>query len=100
VVVARSEIRALKRVVKQLPVELLQQSSSASSCMRTRIVMEEDYTVCQHSTPFVLNVLTHLHSVSQYTSDVIVVPSYMNSTVTTPFLSHETVVGYLADKVW
>jgi hypothetical protein len=32
VVVARSEIRAVRRVVKQLPVEKLQQCSSVSSC--------------------------------------------------------------------
>jgi hypothetical protein len=39
VVVARSEIRAIRMVVKQLPVEMLQQCSSASSCMRTRIAI-------------------------------------------------------------
>jgi hypothetical protein len=33
-------IRAVRRVVKQLPVEMLQGCSSASSCMRKRIVME------------------------------------------------------------
>jgi hypothetical protein len=52
VAVARSEIRA---VVKQLPVEMLQQFPSASSCMRTGIIMTEHYTGCQHSTPFVLS---------------------------------------------
>jgi hypothetical protein len=51
VVVAQSEIRA----VRQLPVEMLQQCSSASSCIQTRIAMEEHYIGCQHSTPFVLN---------------------------------------------
>jgi hypothetical protein len=57
VAVAWSEIRAVSRVVKQLPVEMLYQCSSAScyTRMRTRIVMEEHYTVCQHSTPFILN---------------------------------------------
>jgi hypothetical protein len=35
-VVARSEIRAVRRVVKQFPVEMLQQCSSASNCMRER----------------------------------------------------------------
>jgi hypothetical protein len=49
VVLAQSEIRAVRWVVKQLPVEMFQQCSSASSYMRVRIVMEE------HSTPFVLN---------------------------------------------
>jgi hypothetical protein len=52
----RSEIGVVRRVVKKLPVEMLQQFSSASSCIRKCIVMEHyDYTVCQHSTPFVLN---------------------------------------------
>jgi hypothetical protein len=55
VVVTWSEIRALRRVVKQLPVEMLPQCSSVSSCMRTSIVMEENYTICQHPTLFVLN---------------------------------------------
>jgi hypothetical protein len=32
-------------VVKQRPVEMLQQCSSASNYMRKRIVMEEHYTV-------------------------------------------------------
>jgi hypothetical protein len=55
VVVAQSEIRAGRRVVRQLPVEMLQQCSSASSCMRTCIVMEKHCAGCQHSMPFVLN---------------------------------------------
>jgi hypothetical protein len=39
---------------------MLQKCSSANSCirMRTRIVMVEHYTRCQHSTPFALNVPT------------------------------------------
>jgi hypothetical protein len=41
VVVARREIRAVRRVVKQLPVEVLQQYSSASKFMRTRIFIGE-----------------------------------------------------------
>jgi hypothetical protein len=57
VAVAPSEIRAVRRVVKQLPVGMLQQCSSAIGCMRMRIVMEEhlEYTGSQHSTSFVLN---------------------------------------------
>jgi hypothetical protein len=54
-VVAWSDIRAVRRLVKQLPVEMLQQCSSANSCMRMRFVMEEHYTGYQHSMPFVLN---------------------------------------------
>jgi hypothetical protein len=42
-------------VVRQLPVEMLQQCLGVSSCMLTYIVMEEHYTTCQHSTPLVLN---------------------------------------------
>jgi hypothetical protein len=30
-----------------------------SRCMRTRIVMEEHYTRCQHSMPFVLSVIQY-----------------------------------------
>jgi hypothetical protein len=52
VVIARSEIRAVRKVDKQLPVEMLQQCSSASSCMQMRIVMEVHYTGYQHSMPF------------------------------------------------
>jgi hypothetical protein len=55
VAVAWSEIRTLRRLVKQLPVEILQQCSSASSCMWTCIVMEQHETRCQHSVSFVLN---------------------------------------------
>jgi hypothetical protein len=55
VVVIQSEIWAVRGVVKQLPVEMLQQCSSASSCMQMRIVMEEHYTGYQHSTSFFLN---------------------------------------------
>jgi hypothetical protein len=52
---------------------MLQQCSSASSCMRTCIVMEQHYALCQHSTPFLW---VALHSffffdMSKYTSDVI-----------------------------
>jgi hypothetical protein len=47
-------MRTVRRVVKQFPVEVLHQCSSASSCMRTRIFMEEhyEYTGYHHSTPF------------------------------------------------
>jgi hypothetical protein len=55
VVVAQSKIRAVRWVFKQLPIDMLQQCPSASRCMWTCIVMEEHYTGCQHSMPFVLN---------------------------------------------
>jgi hypothetical protein len=55
VVVIWSEIRVLRRVVKQLPVEMFQQCSSARSCTQMHIVMEEHYTEWHHSMHFVLN---------------------------------------------
>jgi hypothetical protein len=69
--------------------------------MRTRIAMEEHHTGCQHSTRFVLNGPTHLYfSALQYTSDAIVVPCCMNFTISTPFLTQETVaISFLADNV-
>jgi hypothetical protein len=54
-VVTWREIRTVRRMVKQLPVEMLQLCLSASSCMQTSIVMEERYPGGQHSMPFVLN---------------------------------------------
>jgi hypothetical protein len=53
-------------VVKQLPVEMLKQRLSAISSVRERIVTEERYTECQHSSPFVLKGLrSFFFSVSQ-----------------------------------
>jgi hypothetical protein len=52
VIVTWSEIRAVRRVV---PVEMLQQCLSVTSCMWTCFVREEHYIGCQHSMPFVLN---------------------------------------------
>jgi hypothetical protein len=84
---------------------MLQQCLSASSCMRTHIVMEKHYTRYQHSMHFVLNGPTQLFSVSQYTSDVIVAPCCMNSAISTPFLSQKTpaisfLTGGLLWLVW
>jgi hypothetical protein len=55
VVVAQSEIRAVRRVVKQLPVEMLQHCLSVSSCMQMHIIIEQHYIGSQHSMAFVLN---------------------------------------------
>jgi hypothetical protein len=57
VVVYWSEIRAVRWMVKELSVEMLQQCCSVSSCMQMRVVMEEqyEYTGYQHCTPFVQN---------------------------------------------
>jgi hypothetical protein len=67
VVVAWREIRAVGRVVKQLLIEMLQQCSSANSCMWMCIVMEKHYTGCQHTKSFVLNgPMQFFFSVSQY----------------------------------
>jgi hypothetical protein len=57
---AQSKVRTVRMVVKQLCVQMLQQCSSASSCMQTSIVTEERYTRCHHSTLFVLNGTTQL----------------------------------------
>jgi hypothetical protein len=100
VVVARSEIRVVRRVVKQLSGEMLKQCLRAGNCIQMWIVMEEHYAGCQHSTPFVLNDPTQFFSVSQYTCDIIVVPCCMDSTISTPFLSQKTVaVSFLAENV-
>jgi hypothetical protein len=53
----------------------------------------------EHSTLFVLNGPMLFFSVSQYTSEVIVAPCCMNSTVT-PFLSQKTIViSFLIDGI-
>jgi hypothetical protein len=77
---------------------MIQQCVSASSCMRTHIVMGEHYTRCQHSTPFILNGPTQFFNVSQYTSVITVAPCCMNSTISTPSLSQRThAISFLAD---
>jgi hypothetical protein len=71
----------------------------------TRIVREEHYTGCQHSTPFVPNIRPYafffffFFRVSHNTSDVIVVPCCKNSTISTPLLSKKSCHGLLADNV-
>jgi hypothetical protein len=83
VVDARSKIRAVRWVVKQLLVEILQQCLSAS-IPRLLFWMP----------------LCTFFSVSQYTSDVTVVPCCMNSTTSIPFLSQKTAtIGFLANNV-
>jgi hypothetical protein len=55
---------------------------SVRICMWMCIVMEEHYTGCQHSTPFVLNGPTQFffHD-SQCTSDIIVIHCCINFTI-------------------
>ena len=77
---------------------MLQQSSSASSCMQTLIVMKNHCTKCQHSTPFFLNGTTKVLTVSLYTSDITVVPHCINSTISTPFLSQKTAASSFLDN--
>jgi hypothetical protein len=48
VAAAQSKIKAVRRVVKQLQGEIIQQWSSVSSCMQTRIAMEEHCTGCSY----------------------------------------------------
>jgi hypothetical protein len=89
------------RVVKQHPVEMLQQCSSANS-----------YTVCgsalswRNTTPYVsiprllfwMSLRSYI-SVSQYISDVIMVPCCINSAISTPFLSQKTdAISFLASR--
>jgi hypothetical protein len=64
---------------------MLQQCSSASMCMQTHIVIGEHYTICQHSMLYVLNGQPYAisFSVLQYASDVILVPYWMNFTIST-----------------
>jgi hypothetical protein len=88
VAVTQSKIRAVRRVVRQLP---LQQCSSASSCMQTSIVMEEHYTGVSNPHLLFWMALCSFFSLSQYTCDVIVVPYCMNSTISIPFMSQKTV---------
>jgi hypothetical protein len=56
VVIARSDIGAVRSVEKQLTVEMLHRCSSASIFTQMGIIMAEHYTSCQHSTnQFILN---------------------------------------------
>jgi hypothetical protein len=101
VVVARNDIRAVKRVDKQLSAEFLQQCYNASSCMHAYCHRRAN-TGCRHSTFFFfrfLNDQMQSFSVSQYTSNVIVVHCCMNSAVTAHFLSQRTlVISCLAEE--
>jgi hypothetical protein len=54
VIVTHNNIRAVRRMVEQLPVEMLQQGSNVSICVQTFIAMEKNNAGCQHFTPFVL----------------------------------------------
>jgi hypothetical protein len=79
---------------------MLQQCSSACRSMRARIVL--DHVIIPNvSIPrlLFLMALRSFLSVSQYTSDVIVVPCCMNSTISTPFLSQKTVsISFLTGR--
>jgi hypothetical protein len=98
---AWSEIRPVRRVVKQLPVEMLQQCSSASSCSRC--------TLSWRSTPpdvgiphffFWMAVRSILLFHSTLVTSRVVVPCYMNCTFSTPLVSQEAVaISCLADTI-
>jgi hypothetical protein len=63
--------------------------------MRTVV---EHYTGCQYSMPFVLNDPICFFDVLQYTSDFIVVPCCMNSTIISHFLPQKPVtLSFQAD---
>jgi hypothetical protein len=94
------DIRAVWRVVKQLPAEKLQQCSSASSCMCTHNVMEEHSPDVSIPGLLFWMVLSTYFSVSQHTADVTVISCCMNSTISSPFLFQKTAaISFLADKV-
>jgi hypothetical protein len=60
VVVPWSENRAVRRVVKLLPTEMLQLCSSVSSCMQTCFMMEKHYTNISIQCPLFRMVLCSL----------------------------------------
>jgi hypothetical protein len=76
-------------MVKQLPVEMLQQCSSVSSYVDTHCHGGALYCMSAYHASWMA--LHSFFSVSHYTSDVIVVPFCMNSAINTPFLSQKTV---------
>jgi hypothetical protein len=101
-VVTCSKVRAIRRVVKWLPVEMLQQCWSVNSYMWTCIVMEEHHTGCQHSMPFGLNgtMQFFFNTVCTQCTCDIVVPCCVNSTISTRFQSQGTVAfSFLAVNV-
>jgi hypothetical protein len=76
-------------------------SASCYTRMRTRIVMEEYYTVCQHSAPFIVNGPTRLFSCfSQASRFWLYCASLLHEFHTsTPFLSQKTVaISFLAGR--
>jgi hypothetical protein len=90
VAVARSEIRVVRRVVKQLPVENLQQCSNAqlyadAHCHGGALRrISEIYWFCSEC-PY-----TVYFRVSQHTTAVILVPCCLNSTISILFLPQKT----------
>jgi hypothetical protein len=93
----QSRIRAVRRVVKQIPTEMLQQCSSVSSCMWTCVIMEKHYTGCQRSC-FHSEWPYKVFNIFQYTYKITVFTCCLNSTISTPFLSQKTVaISFLAD---
>jgi hypothetical protein len=78
---------------------MLQKCLSESSCTWTHSVMEEHYTRCQLSTLFDLNGCTQFFFFLTFHS-MIVVPSCMNSTISTPFLSQKIfTISFLAGSI-
>jgi hypothetical protein len=69
VAVGKIENKSIRIVVKQLLVEM--QCLSASSCWQMYIVMNEHYTVCQHSH----GPVQYFFSVLQYIYAIIVFPA-------------------------
>jgi hypothetical protein len=86
-------MKAVRRVVKQLPVEMIKQCLSVSSCMQMCTVMDEHYTACQHSMPFVLNGPMQFFECFSIHCDIILVPCCMNSTFPVPETSCHQLSG-------
>jgi hypothetical protein len=97
VVATQSKIRAVTGMVKQLPVEMLQECKQLYACMHCHREaphhMSAFHTFCSKWLA-----LRSFFSVLQHTCDIIVVPFCMNSAISTPFLSQKTVaISFLAD---
>jgi hypothetical protein len=87
-------------VVKQLPVEMLQQCSSSSSYMPMRIVKEEhyEYTVCQQAKTFIFNGPTQFFSVSQRTPNIIEIHCSTNFSISTLSVPEKNCLSFLGDR--
>jgi hypothetical protein len=88
-------IKALRRVVKQLIVEMFHQCPNARSCVQMRIVMVEHYIRCSVSHAF-CSEWPALHSFYSFCNKLLTLWSCV---AWIPFLSQKTaVISFLADN--